>query len=223
MVLIISLDSIYRRKHFRRFGCTFNTIWTIDICKTVTYLSLTLEKLVVNLHITNLRTKPSFTCLSLTWEKPDVYLSITNLTVILLFFLLVAFYCWLFVAISSQIQVQVLIEGFGSSIQIFVIFMPICSWLWLDRIMMFGFVLSLKSLIAAISQSSVYIPIFGCSQQRLSNSTPGAQGMALYAGEGFRSFRQSKLDCSCQESCVFRICSRINNFHVYASYHSFER
>ena len=42
--------------------------------------------------------------------------------------------------------------------------------------------------------------------------------MALYVKEGFRSFRQSKLECSCQESCVIRICSRINNFYVYAFY-----
>ena len=28
---------------------------------------------------------------------------------------------------------------------------------------------------------------------------------------GFRSFRSSKLECSRHESCVFRICSRINN------------
>ena len=41
----------------------------------------------------------------------------------------------MFVAISSQIQVQVLIGWFGSSILIFVVFMPIwTSWLGLDRI-----------------------------------------------------------------------------------------
>ena len=52
----------------------------------------------------------------------------------------------------------------------------------------------------------------------LKNSTPGAQSMALYVMEGFRSFWQSKLECSCQESCLFRICSRINNLYVYAFY-----
>ena len=52
------------------------------------------------------------------------------------------------------------------------------------------------------------------------NSTPGAQGMAMHVMEGFRSFRQSKLECSCNEFCVFRICSRINNFHVYVFYHN---
>ena len=117
-------------------------------------------------------------------------------------------------AISSQIQVQVLTRDFGSSIPTFVVFMSIwTSRLWLDRIMMFLFVLSLKSLIAEISE--LRTPGYGCPQQRLRNSTPGAQGKALYVGEGFRSLRQSKLECSCHESCVFRICSRINNFYVY--------
>ena len=66
--------------------------------------------------------------------------------------------------------------------------------------------------------SVLCIPGFGCPQLRLTDCTPGAQGMALYVREGFHSFRQSKLECSCHESCVFRICSRINNFHVYAFY-----
>ena len=70
-------------------------------------------------------------------------------------FLLVAFAVD-FVATSSQILVQVLTRGLGFSIPTFVVFMPIwMSWLWLDRIMIFWIVLSLKSLIAAISQSSV--------------------------------------------------------------------
>ena len=34
--------------------------------------------------------------------------------------------------------------------------------------------------------------------------------MALYVKEGFRSIQQSNLECSCHESCVFCICSRIN-------------
>ena len=47
-------------------------------------------------------------------------------------------------AISSQIRIQVLTRGFGSSIPTFVVFMQILtSWLWLDRIMIFLFVLSL--------------------------------------------------------------------------------
>ena len=44
------------------------------------------------------------------------------------------------------------------------------------------------------------------------------QGMALYVREGYSSFQQSKLECSCHETCVFRICSRINNLYVYAFY-----
>ena len=51
---------------------------------------------------------------------------------------------------------------------------------------------------------------FGCPQQRRRN--PSAQGMALYVGEGFRAFWQSQLECSCHESSMFRICSRINSF-----------
>ena len=108
--------------------------------------------------------------------------------------------------------------GLGSSIPTFVIFMPIwTSWLWLDRIM-FWFEPSLKSLIATFSQE-LHIPDFRCTQRLLQNSTPVAS-MAFYDKEGFHSFRQSKLECFCHEYCVFRICSRINNFHVYAFYHN---
>ena len=49
-------------------------------------------------------------------------------------------------------------------------------------------------------------------------TAPGAQGMAPYVREGFRSLRQNKLECSCHESCVFRICSRLNNFYVFVFY-----
>ena len=83
----------------------------------------------------------------------------------------------------------------------------------LDRIMMFWFVQSLKS---RRHLSELLIPGVSCPQQRLLNSTPGAQGIALSVREGFRFFRQNKLKCSCHESCMFRICSRINNFSVYA-------
>ena len=79
--------------------------------------------------------------------------------------------CWSFVTILSKIQVQVLLGGFGSSIPIFVVSMPIwTSWLWLDRIM-FWFLLSL-----GVSDrrhlSELSIPGFGCPQQRLRNYTP---------------------------------------------------
>ena len=62
------------------------------------------------------------------------------------------------------------------------------------------------------------IPGFRCPLQTLRNSTPGAQDMALNIREGFRFYRQSKLEYSCHESCLFRICSRINNFYVYVFY-----
>ena len=60
--------------------------------------------------------------------------------------------------------------------------------------------------------SELRIPGLGCPQQRLRNSTLGAIGMALYVREGLRSFWQSKLECSCHESCVFRICSRLKKY-----------
>ena len=63
--------------------------------------------------------------------------------------------------------------------------------------------------------SELRIHGLGCSKQTLRISTPGAKGMALYVREGFCSFRPSRLECSCQESCVFHICSRLNNFYVY--------
>ena len=66
--------------------------------------------------------------------------------------------------------------------------------------------------------SELRIPGFGCPQQRLRNPTPGAKGMALYVREGSLSSWQSKLGCSSHESCVFHICSRINNFYTYAFY-----
>ena len=37
--------------------------------------------------------------------------------------------------------------------------------------------------------SELCIPSFGCPQQRLRNSTPGAQGRALYGREEFLLFR----------------------------------
>ena len=48
---------------------------------------------------------------------------------------------------------------------------------------------------------------FGIRQQRPTNSTPGAEGMALYVMEGFHSFRQSKLECSCMslECFIFAV------------------
>ena len=73
--------------------------------------------------------------------------------------------CWLLVSMSSQILVQVLTRGFGFSIPTFVVFMPIwMSWLWLDRIMMFWFVLSLKSKfkvfgLSRVSQSSISLAL----------------------------------------------------------------
>ena len=79
---------------------------------------------------------------------------------------------------------------------------------------MFSFVPSLKSLIAAISQSSVSLALV-TPQQRLRNSTPDAQSMAFYVTEGFRCFWQIKLECPCHESCVFRICSRITILFVF--------
>ena len=42
----------------------------------------------------------------------------------------------------------------------------------------------------------LHISRFGCPQERLRNSTPGIQGMALYVRERFHSFRQIKLECS---------------------------
>ena len=107
-------------------------------------------------------------------------------------------------------------RGFGSSILIFMVFMPIStSWLGLDLIMMFWFVLSLKLVSDRRDLSELCFPAFGCSKQRLRNSTLGARGTALYVREGFRSFRQSKLKCSCHESCVFCICYTINIFFMF--------
>ena len=70
-----------------------------------------------------------------------------------------------FLSISSQIQVQVLTGWFGSSILIFVVLMPIwTSRLWQDRILMFWILLSLKSVIAAISQSSLSLALVALNE-----------------------------------------------------------
>ena len=70
--------------------------------------------------------------------------------------------CWQYIiyATSSQawyhseVQVLILTGGFGSYIPIFVVFVPIWpNCLWQNRNIIFWFVLSLKSLIAVISQS----------------------------------------------------------------------
>ena len=92
------------------------------------------------------------------------------------------------------------------------------SWLWMDRIVMFWFVLSLKSVIAAISQNSVSLALVAPSEA--AELYYWCPGMPLYVREGFRSFRLTKLKFSCHETRVFRICSRINNFYVYAFYHN---
>ena len=79
--------------------------------------------------------------------------------------------CWLFVAMSSQILVWVLTWGFGFSIQTCVFFMRIwMSWQWLDRIMIFWFVL-VWSLWSPPSLRAPY-PSLWLPQQRLRNSSP---------------------------------------------------
>ena len=100
------------------------------------------------------------------------------------------------VAILSQSQVHFLIGRFGSSILIFVVFTP------MDELALPGS--GYDVLVCAESKvsdrchlSELHIPGFGCPQQRLRNSTPGAQGMVLYVWEGFCSFRQPKSECSC--------------------------
>ena len=77
--------------------------------------------------------------------------------------------------------------------------------------------LILKSLITAISQSSASLALVALNRGR-GTQLQMLQGMALYVREGFRSFRQSKLKYFRNESCVFCICFRINNFYVYAFY-----
>ena len=114
-------------------------------------------------------------------------------------------------------MVPVLTRGFGFSIPPFMVFMPIwMSRLWLDRIMMFRFVLSLKSLIAPISQSSVSLALVAPNRGCRTPLLVPMHGTALYVREGFCSFWQSKLECSFHESCLFCIYSRINNFYVNA-------
>ena len=66
--------------------------------------------------------------------------------------------------------------------------------------------------------SELRVPGFGCPQQSLRNSTPGAHVMALYVREGFRAFRPSNFECACHESCVAGICGKVNNFYVSAFY-----
>ena len=51
--------------------------------------------------------------------------------------------------------------------------------------------------------SELRIPYFGCPQQRLRNSTPGAQGIALHVREGrFRFFGRANLSVLATSLCV---------------------
>ena len=69
-----------------------------------------------------------------------------------------------------------------SSTEIFVVYMPIwTSWVFLDRVMLFWFVLSLKSPIAAISQSSVSLALLRPTEaEELHTWCPGYG--SLYCG-----------------------------------------
>ena len=137
---------------------------------------------------------------------------------------------------------QVLTRGFGSSIPTFVGFMPIwMSWLLLDRIIMFSFVLS-KKVSDRRHLSELCTPGFGRPQQRLRKSTPGARvwlfmlekdsapserarereraihsccpGMALYVREEIRAFRENKFECSSHSSCVSYLQYDKHNFRL---------
>ena len=64
--------------------------------------------------------------------------------------------------------------------------------------MMFCLLLRIAANFQSCVSLALVAPNRGCG-----TPTPGAKGMALYVREGFRSFRQSKLESSCHESCVF--------------------
>ena len=120
----------------------------------------------------------------------------------------------LFIKLQADLRNSTLIWSVGYSIPTFVVFMPIRrSWQRLDQ--NYDVLVCAESEVSDRHQlSELRIPGFGCPQPRLRNSTPSAHGMALYDREGFRSVRQSKLECSYRESCVLRICSRIKNLYV---------
>ena len=112
---------------------------------------------------------------------------------------------------SIQIRVQVLTRGFGTSVPTFVVFMQIELAV---AILDYDVLVCAESKVSdRLHLSELCIPGFGCPQQRLRNSSPGENGMALYVREGFCSFQQNKFECSFHKSCVFRSCSRINNFY----------
>ena len=90
-------------------------------------------------------------------------------------------------------HVRVLTGGFWSSIPIFVVFehgnldkSTTAKW-------------DYDSLVCAESKvrSELRIPGFGCPQQRLRNSTPGARGLALYVREGTASWSVPAMSLAC--------------------------
>ena len=130
-------------------------------------------------------------------------------------FLLLSFH----LVVLILILVRVLTGGFRSTMPIFSVVMPIwTSWQWLDRIIMFWLVLSLKSPVAVLSQSSVSLGLIAVLSQSsvllglvtvLSQSSVSLglvtvsrgwrnphpmtmNGITLYVLGGFRSVRESK-------------------------------
>ena len=77
-------------------------------------------------------------------------------------------------AILSQIRIQVLTKGFGSYITIFAAELAVAG---LDYDV---FVCAESKVPDRYHLSELRVSGFGCPQQRLRNSTPGAQSMALY-------------------------------------------
>ena len=47
---------------------------------------------------------------------------------------------------------------------------------------------------------------------------PRARGMAAYAKDGYRAFRQPKFDCGCFEKMVFRACGARQNLYMFNLY-----
>ena len=119
---------------------------------------------------------------------------------------------------SSQVLVQVLTRLFWFSFPRFVVFVQIfMSWLWLDRIMMFWFVLSLKY---RRNLSELRISGLGCPP------TEAAELYFWYPGYGSLCWGTIPLLPADQVgvylpwtlAIMFRIYSRRNNFYVYAFY-----
>ena len=88
-------------------------------------------------------------------------------------------------------------------------------WPWFRR----GLLLCSETLVSDLRHVSEFlVPVFGRPVFLCRGNLPRARGMAAYARDGYRAFRQPKFECGCCEMLVVRVCGLRQNFYVYNLY-----